>query len=282
MELQLHQPSGRIFPSSTPTLNSFDHWSHWKSSLSISEGPSLRSSLWGQSTCVWISQKSTAIYWRELRKWRWEAAVPLRMGGAIGRSLLQEATFTFVFCWNGEHRFHFQGRLLLWSLIWHHLLTQHNVQTGERQLAERHSGSFGGAHRGWQYLRQPPRTPASWYSGLTPPSPLRCGWPTSIKETIATVTACLFWGWVTITLWLPSCLLSVTLSWSSACRKQGAICMSCCEETKARNWELQPIKSPRSENLRSVNSLTCELGANPPQSSLEVPAAPVDSLITAL
>ena len=42
------------------------------------------------------------------------------------------------------------------------------------------------------------------------------------------------------------------------------------------------IKSPRSENLRFVNSLTRELGANPPQSSLEVPAAPVDPLITAL
>ena len=162
MELQLHQPSGRIFPSSTPTLNSFDHWSHWKSSLAISEGPSLRSSLWGQSTCVWISQKSTVIYWRELRKWRWEAEVPLRMGGAVGRSLQQEATFTFVFCWNGENRLHFQGRLLLWSLIWHHLLTQYYIQTGERQLAERPSGSFGGTHHSWQYLRWPPRTPASW------------------------------------------------------------------------------------------------------------------------
>ena len=227
MELQLHQPSGRILPSSTPTLNSFDHWSHWKSSLAISEGPSLRSSLWGQSTCVSIPQKSTVIYWRELRKWRWEAEVPLRMGGAVGRSLQQEATFTFVFCWNGENRLHFQGRLLLWSLIWHHLLTQYYIQTGERQLAERPSGSSGGTHHGWQYLRWPPRTPASWHSGLMPPSPLWCGrahWPTLPRRPEQ--------------VWLPSFLLSVTLSWSSACRKQAAICMSWHVETKARNWEL--------------------------------------------
>lgn len=47
------------------------------------------------------------------------------MSGVVGRTFQQETTPTSVFRQNGENRVHFWGRLLLWSLIWHHLVTQH-------------------------------------------------------------------------------------------------------------------------------------------------------------
>lgn len=90
----------------------------------------------------------------------------------------------------------------------------------------------------------------------------------SAKETRASVTS--------IFLALCYSLLELSLQ-EASCHMYELACGNQGPELRALG-----IKSPRPESLRFVNSLTRELGANPPQSSLEVPAAPVDPLITAL
>lgn len=273
--LQLPTIPGRIFPSSTPTSTVLITDPIGKAVSPSQRVPAWEFTVRAEHMCLNFPEE-IAIYWRELRKWRWEDAVPLGMGGAIGRSLSSKKPHSPLFSVEmGKTEFHFQGRLLLWSLIWHHILTQHPMyRQSERELAEKHSGSLGTP---WltvsETASKDPCLLVLW-NALLPFGVAGCTWPTSIKETIATVMACLFWGWgdkntvTSVLLALCHSLLEFSLQGSS-CHMYELPCGNQGQEPRAPALKSPDLKTSRSVQQSHmwtwVDPLNQAWGASSPQ-----------------